>query len=47
MNQLWGCVFGKKGFAQVARIHISLDEPIFKGLQKELINSLRMLVIIY
>ena len=38
-------VFGKKGFAQVAQVHISLDRTVFKGLQQELINSIRKLII--
>ena len=38
-------VFVKKGFAQVAQVHISLDRALFKGLQQKLINTIRKLMI--
>ena len=34
---------GRKGFAQIAEAHISSDRSVFKGLQQELINSIRIL----
>ena len=47
VNQECGCAFGKKGFPQVAQVHISPDGYVWKSLQQELINSIRILVIIY
>ena len=29
LKQLWGCAFGKKGFAQVAQVHTSLQMGLF------------------
>ena len=37
----------KEGFAQVAQVHISLDGSLFKGMQQELINSIRIFFIMY
>ena len=36
-----GCGFGKKIFAQVVEVHISKDGSFIKGLQQELINSIK------
>ena len=37
----------KKGFTQVAQVYISPDRSAFEGLQQELVNSIRILSIIY
>ena len=37
---LLGCLFGKKGFREVAQVHISQDGSSFKGLYHELINNI-------
>ena len=45
-RQQWWWAFDKKGFAQVAQVHISPDGPVLKSWQEELISSIRILVII-
>ena len=37
----------KEGCLQVAQVHISVDGSLFKGMQKELINSIRIFFIMY
>ena len=36
INHLWGRIFGRKGFDQMAQVHVSSDGFVFKGLQQEL-----------
>ena len=47
INIFCGCAFVKKSFAQVVQVHIFPDESVFKGLQQELITSIRILLVIY
>ena len=47
MNQLWGCAYGIYGIPQVTQVHISPDGSVFKGLQQEVTNNMRVLLLYY
>ena len=39
------CAFGKNGIPKVAPVQISPDRSVFKGLEQELTNNIRILLL--